>query len=107
MITKKLKEKHFPKRKKTKLVSRAPGRRRTKKKTLSLSPLLFLSMSSPAPTKQKTNKKNHIAALAGVRFTTWLEQCTAPYIDVMGEKSTTCTSPRKRGSRTICLAVPA
>lgn len=37
---------------------------------------------------------------------TWLLQWTAPYMEVMGVKSTTCTSPWKLGSRTICLAVP-
>ena len=38
---------------------------------------------------------------------TWLLQCTAPYIDVMGVKSIICTSPRKWLSRTICRAVCA
>ena len=27
---------------------------------------------------------------------TWLEQCTAPYMDVMGVKLTTCTTHRAR-----------
>ena len=74
---------------------------------------LFISLSpslSAPPQKAHdagTTYTDHIAALAGVLLTTWLEQCTAPYIDVIGEKSTTCTSPRNLGSRTICRAVPA
>lgn len=36
---------------------------------------------------------------------TWLEQWTAPYMEVMGEKSMTCTSPLKCGSFTICRAL--
>ena len=38
---------------------------------------------------------------------TWEEQCTAPYMEVMGVKLTTCTSPWKWGLRTIWRAVAA
>ena len=41
-----------------------------------------------------------------MRFTTWLEQCTLPYIDVMGEKSMTCTSPDWLSERQCGIAQP-
>mmetsp|Transcript_8981 Transcript_8981/g.27249 ORF Transcript_8981/g.27249 Transcript_8981/m.27249 type:complete len:285 (+) Transcript_8981:344-1198(+) len=41
----------------------------------------------------------------GTRRTTWLAQCTEPYIDVMDEKSMTLTSPLKLGCLTIWRAV--
>ena len=85
------------------------GARKKRKHFLSLFslPLSFHTLENSDPETKKPLKSPHIAALAGVLLTTWLEQCTAPYIDVIGEKSTTCTSPRNFGSRTICLAVPA
>jgi hypothetical protein len=33
---------------------------------------------------------------------TWLEQCTAPYIEVMGEKSMTCSLVEKNMSQETC-----
>eukprot|EP00955_Chlamydomonas_euryale_P041143 351898-Chlamydomonas_euryale.AAC.4 len=47
----------------------------------------------------------------GTRRTTWLAQCTEPYIDVMDEKSMTLTSPckaarsTKRGEMRVCVFV--
>lgn len=62
----------------------------------------------PSSQIRKSSKEQFEAqwAMTG-RVLTWEEQCTAPYMEVMGVKLTTCTSPLNLGSRTIWRAVLA
>jgi hypothetical protein len=59
------------------------------------------------PTHTPSSFFFHCFHWRGVRLTTWDAQWTAPYMEVTGPKSMTCTSPRNAGFLTIDRAVPA